>query len=68
MGTSCANFTSSPQSQWSDESCDTVSGGDDNDCNNYCFFSSPNADERCDAFGICDGENLEVQTQMVMRC
>ena len=58
----CANFTAgSPQSQWSDESCDTVSGvGDDNDCNNYCFFSSPNADERCDAFQeICDGENLD---------
>ena len=59
---SCDDFTSSgDQSQWSDASCDTISGvSEDNDCNNFCFFSSPNADERCDAFqGLCDGENLD---------
>ena len=59
---SCDSFTSSgSQSQWSDASCDTVSGvSEDNDCNNFCFFSSPNAEERCDAFqGVCDGENLD---------
>ena len=59
---SCESFISSgAQNQWSDESCDTtISVSEENDCNNYCYFTSPTAEERCDAFqGTCGGDNLE---------
>ena len=30
---------------------------DANDCNNFCFFTSPGTEERCDGFeGVCSSE------------
>lgn len=55
----CDSFASNrTETQWTDSSCnDDLLIVEENDCNNFCFYTSPTAEERCDGFlGICGGE------------
>ena len=47
----CNYFTSSGvETQWSTADCSEINGVTENDCNNFCYFTSPSSIERCDAF------------------
>ncbi|MEC8380306.1 MAG: putative metal-binding motif-containing protein [Myxococcota bacterium] len=55
----CDSFASNrTETQFSDSSCtDDITIAEENDCNNFCFYTSPASEERCDGFlGVCGGD------------